>query len=395
MMRFFDLVVIAFRSVRQNRLHSVLMITALAIGTAATIFVISAGNAAQTALRTQLETLGVAGGIVYPTRTAVNAGVELSGEDAAAVMAHVDAAGAVAPLITGYGSYQLKNWQGSVVICGTDHRTLGIWKPKLLHGRFLNSNDVELSNHVVVIDKDFAEKHYNRSNIVGKTLSLSVDGSYLDFQIIGVIESQNSGINLIAGGSIPSIVYLPYTAAQKLDSSISIGQLLIEHPDAAANAADYLSRIHRKAGAFTSENISGMKEKFDRAISISTRFMALVAGISMLVAGLGMMTTMLSGATQRRREIGILMAVGATEREIAEEFLMESLLIAVFGGTLGTFAAKIGFALLGQATAVVIRPQLSVVISVLGAAAICGIVFAMIPAMRAARLDPVEALTER
>ena len=393
-MRFPDLLLLALRSLRQNRLHSALMAAAVAIGTAATLFVTTAGSTAQQTVETQLETLGVSGGVIYPTRTAVSAGVTLDAEDAVSVMGHVDGVGAVSPLITAYGSYHIKNWQGSAVLFGTDAEMFHIWNSKLKYGRLLSENDVKNGKRFAVVDSDFAEKHYHRKNIVGKSISLSIDGDYTAFEIVGIVEPQSGVLNMMTGESVPPVVFLPYTCVQALDPSAGIGQLLVEHPEYGEQAANYLSRMHLRENSFVSESISRLRDKLDEAMAISARFLTAIAGISMLVAGVGIMTAMLSAASERRREVGILMSIGASRRDISKEFLAESVLISLLGGLIGVISAQFLFVLIQRYTGYMLAANPVMILTVAGAAVCFGAVFGVLPAVRASQLDPADTLRQ-
>ena len=239
---------------------------------------------------------------------------------------------------------------------------------------------------------------YKRTNIVGKEIILTVSNCAERFEIIGVVVSQKDGLNQLLGGIIPQFIYVPYQTLSLMRGSDTISQIAIkcendEYNDPAGETAvATLTRVSGLKNSFGFENINTHTEKFKGITALVALLISAIAAISLIVAGLGIMNTMLASTNERKKEIGILMAIGARQRDIAYCFMAESAITAGLGGTLG---AIIG---VGVSTVITRLASMPTVISfnklffVITVSVLCGIVFAMIPAYRASRLNPIETL---
>ncbi len=395
-MKIIDLISLAFRNTLRGRLRSTLVITAVSIGVFATLFIASTGNAAVETVGEQLDSLGISGTLIYPTKVASSSGIHLEDEDAVAVMASVSDIQNAMPLIVKYGTYKIKNWQGNSVIYGIDDSISSMLDVELLFGRYPTEREVRSAAKVAVVDSDFASKVYGRSNIVGKNISLAINGNYSDYEIIGIISPQSTGLSMLVGDALPMFVYIPYTSSQAATGQNWVDQLLISgnDEDSAVGAVEYLSRKYGRSNSFTFEDISGLRRDIDSALTFTSAFLTAIAAVSMVVAGIGIMTTMLSSANERRREIGVYMSIGAHRRDIALEFIVESALISLIGSTIGVVCACLATAFVTDQIQINIFPSLKAMILTVASAVACGIIFGVAPAIKASGLDPIDALRE-
>lgn len=393
-MQISDLFRLALRNALRSKLRSTLTISAIAIGVFATIIISAAGNAAVIAIGEQLDSLGISGTLVYPTKIAETNGIKLSNEDAEEIAECVGGINTAMPLIVRYGTYKIKNWQGNSVIYGVDEHVSELLDVKLLYGRYPNKSEVSAAEKVAVVDSSFAQKIYNRENIVGKKISLCIGSTYHEFNIIGIISPQSSGISSIIGETLPVFIYTPFTAAQILCGTPTIDQILIDaHSQNSAEAVEFLNRRYGR-NSFTSEDISGIRNDIDSALDLTSAFLTAIAAISMLVAGLGVMTTMLSSAAERRREIGIYMSIGAKRSDIAYEFIAESVSLSLLGAAAGTVLAYFTALVVTKSFAITMMPQSKDTFIAVACAVICGIIFGVTPAIKASGLDPIDALRD-
>ena len=262
----------------------------------------------------------------------------------------------------------------------------------------VSAADIAGAADVCVIDSNVAELFYKRDNVVGKSLDAMIGGSYVRLEIVGIASSGGNILQNMVGDVIPSFAYLPYTTVQRYTGEDSFGQIAVTLRDSADidAAAEQLSasvnRFHNIERGFKAENISKQKDTLDNLLGVVTIVLSAIAAVSLVVAGLGIMTVMIVSVNERTREIGIKKSIGATRRTILLEFLIEAFTISLIGSIMGVAAGLAlvwaGCALIGVAMSV--NPAL-IAVSVALTVGI-GMVFGVYPATVAARLRPVDAL---
>ncbi|MDR1117462.1 MAG: ABC transporter permease [Oscillospiraceae bacterium] len=393
-MRLTDILRLSFINSTRGRLRTAFTVMAIAIGVASTLLVVSVGNGASRAVQGELEKTGLSGISLYPKKAALDSGVNITGEDAVQVMSRVKDVDTAMPLVLKYSSYRLKNWIGNLIICGVNESLSDVMSLELMYGRLITKAEVASASPVIILDNEFAAMAYGRENIVGKTVEVNIGGSNREFEIVGIISSQSNGISRVIGDVIPNISYMPYTTYLKYSGELYVDQIVINTQDdkVGERAADLLSTLHDVRNGFKYENISGIRSQIDSAMTIISVFMGAVAAISMVVAGIGIMNTMLSAAVERKREIGVYMALGASRRDIMLSFLSESAYISVMGGTIGVAAALAILFAAERITGVNMNPGAAVIACSELAAVLCGVVFGVLPAVKASRMKPIDAL---
>lgn len=394
-MRIGDILRLAVIGALRGKIRTTLTIFASAISVAATILVLAVGVFAQDAVTEQLDALGIGGVTIYPKKVAADAGLRLSTDDAVAVMNAVDGVDNAIAFVVEYGSYAMKNWQGNAVVFGTGEGLGDALDVELLHGRFYDEGDIRASADAVVVDASFAETVYGRTNIVGKTLNLTA-GATRELTVIGVISSQSAGLSTMFGGSLPSFFYVPHTTLASMSGSSGADQILIQtDSDSTVNAAvAYLGRLHASPNGLKSENISAFRGQIDATVATVSLFIVAIGAISVFIAGIGIMNTMLSTAIERRREVGIYMSLGAKSRDIILEFIAEAGAISAIGALIGAFTACFGLYFVGKVTGLDLSPDARYVVAAVLVATVCGALFGVAPAIRASKIDPIEALRE-
>ena len=178
---------------------------------------------------------------------------------------------------------------------------------------------------------------YKRRNITGKTVELTVSGRTLEFDVIGVVSKSASDLGGLVSGYIPSFVYIPYTTLQGLTGTDLFDKIVVQFRDGAdierlgIKIAQHIMKQKNVYSGYYMENLVSQKNRVNNVLGIVTVFVSAVAGISLVVGGLGIMTIMLVAVNERKREIGIKKAVGATHGKILAEFLFEALIISLIG----------------------------------------------------------------
>lgn len=398
-MKFSDMLRFSFRSVSRGKARTALSVLAVAIGVASIFLISSIGETGRSAVQTQMEKLGISGLTLY--ESALDSSAQpLTVSDAEYINRNVEGVLHAMPLTVQYGEYRLKNWKGNTVVWGVGDNLDSVISLSVVYGRLPNRTEIDYGAHVAVIDDALAKKIYKRDNIVGKKMSVTIGESSETFTVIGIISSQKSGINDLVGNSLPEFVYIPYTVAEEMSGSGELDQIAIQCASGAdmdrvgKNIESLMNRRHRTQNGYTVENISGYRDRLDSVAGLISLFMSAVAGISLCVAGLGVMNSMLSSTSERRREIGICMAVGAQRRDVALCFLLEAFLICSAGGLAGiltgSFLSLLASRLFSMAPVFRLRHILLAELI----AMVFGLTFGVIPAVRASGLNPIDALRE-
>lgn len=295
---------------------------------------------------------------------------------------------------------RIGNKEESVQIVGTNTGYQKIKKIKMLKGRYHNNQDILRSANVVVISKKTAEKIDPKGDVIGKELKITIEDQLRAFTIIGIYEDpQKSGSSF--GGYEESIsVYVPVTVVGDLTNDMTYNFFEIMPKSEVSNeivtekATKYFNEIYKMNEDWYCEIYNAQKDMDQMMGSTATiKFaIAVIAGISLLVGGIGVMNIMLVSVTERTREIGVRKALGAKGASIKLQFIVEAMIICAIGGIIGVMLglsiSLVGVKLLKLPVAISIA---SIIVSVVFSMAI-GIFFGYYPAKKAAKLDPIEAL---
>ncbi len=396
---------IAIRALTRNKLRSSLTMLGIMIGVGAVIANIAIGQGASSQAQASIANMGnnmlfVMSGSNNTSGMRGGAGSSntLTPDDAAAIATDCPAVRAVSPGVRANGQlvFGNQNWIASSGIQGANEKFPDIRSWPVSTGEFFTEGDVRTAARVCVIGKTVADNLFSGNDPVGLTMRIR----NLPFRVIGVLTTK--GQNQY-GQDQDDTVIVPYTAAQKKMLSITyIHQVMVSavSPSATYTAesqiTDLLRQRHKlgpnQDNDFFVRNLTDIAELADANAKIFTNLLASIAGVSLLVGGIGIMNIMLVSVTERTREIGIRMAIGARSKAIQRQFLIESITLSLAGGILGIA--------LGVAATIVISntlswPTLISPVSIFASvifAAFVGVAFGYYPARKAAGLDPIDAL---
>ena len=398
-----DVIRLAFRALTRNSMRTLLTMLGMITGVAAVITMLALGNGAKASVQASIASLGtntlmISSGSV--NRGGVRSGAfgseSLTVEDAEALRREASALMAVAPLTQNSSQlvYGNKNWNSSISGTNSDFLIARNWE--LDRGRFFSERELRVSAKVCVLGSSVVENLFEGEDPIGQTIRI---GS-VPCEVIGVLRTKGeSGF----GQNQDDTVLVPFTTAMKrMFSLTSLRTILVsaKDEDSAALAekqiTEILSRRHRIAeGAEADFTVRSQAEFAERAAESSAVFTALLAGIasvSLLVGGIGIMNIMLVSVTERIKEIGIRLAVGAKKRDIRSQFLVESIVMSLTGGGFGVVLALVTAQLAARFSQWPMLVEPSSVILAFTFSAAVGVFFGYYPAVKASRLDPIQAL---
>ena len=395
----------AWQALGANRLRTALTMLGMIIGVGAVVLMLAVGQGAQTTVNQAINAMGSALLIVSPgassasgLRFGAGTAQTLTLADAQA-MTRLPSLSAVAPVFPSGAqlAYASRNWSATVYGVTPDYLTVRAWT--LESGQPFTTGDVRRGTRVALIGQQIVANLFGGQNPLGQTIRIK----NLPFVVIGVLERKGQSLD---GRDQDDVVLIPITAAQtKLFGTAFPGtvRFIITQArsdalmdDAEADLTQLLRARHRLTeGAendFTIRNLTAIAETAALSARAMGVMLGAIASVSLLVGGIGIMNIMLVSVTERTREIGIRMAIGARRRDILLQFLLEAMLLCVIGGLIGALLGVGGAWLVSVlAGMTVVVTGGSIALSFLFAAGI-GVFFGFYPARQAALLKPVEAL---
>ena len=396
---------IALRALYRNKGRSLLTALGIIIGIAAVIAVVAVGQGASVMIRAQINSMGNNLVMVFPSSTRsggfmAGAGTQqtLKAEDGDAILQESVYVTAVSPMVrsgvqTMYGE---NNWATSVQGVGAAFLSVRSWD--IAEGEFFTDSDIRAGARICVLGKTIVDQLFSNENPVGKTIRIR----NMPFRVIGVLTPKGTAA---WGQDQDDTILAPWTTVHRVlqNSPFSnVNQLMISltSMDNLSQAKNDITAILRQrhrlaAGAdddFTIVDMTEVTQMITRVSSLMTVLLTVIASISLLVGGIGIMNIMLVSVTERTREIGLRMAVGARRRDILLQFLAEAVALAGVGGIIGIGLGVAAARTVAQVNHWPVLVSASAILLALGFSAGVGIFFGFYPAWRAARMDPIESL---
>ncbi len=393
----------AFSALMANKMRSLLTMLGIIIGVGAVIAMVSIGMGVRNNIQQSIASLGSNMLIVMPgaeNRTGVRGGAgsktTLEDEDADAIKAKIGGIDNVSAMVS--GSYQVvfgnSNWKTSVQGVSPDY--MDIRSLEVESGIFITEHDMVKRNRVAVIGSTVSENLFGGSNPVGQ--NIRIDNQ--PFKIIGVLKKKGQSS---MGQDQDDVIIVPMTTAQERMLGVNYVHSInvqVSSPDIMDEVQEDIETLLRQRhhiakgqeDDFNVRNLTSLMETMDSTTAMITMLLGAVAGISLLVGGIGIMNIMMVSVTERTREIGIRKALGATFRNIMMQFLIESVVIGIIGGVIGIFMGctlSIAVAEFFNFNTVITLLPIAVSFSF---AVGTGLFFGIYPARKAAKLDPIEAL---
>jgi putative ABC transport system permease protein len=398
-----SVLMLALRSVQRNLLRSFLTMLGIVIGVAAVITMVTLGNGATAAIATKISGLGTNLLMVMPGQRQGGGGggggvAQFTAADADSIAAEIGGIRAVAPQARTNATVVAngRNWVTSVVGSTNAWFETGNWL--LASGRAFADDEQQGGAAVCIVGETVRREIFGGT--LGKTgLGESLRIKQFSCAVVGILAAKGQGGN----GDQDDTVLLPlHTLQRRVTGSRKVNMLLVSMQDGSSSkplkaSLTQLLRERRKISPGEDDNFNifdtqQLAETLSSTMGVLTNLLGAVAAVSLLVGGIGIMNIMLVSVTERTREIGLRLAIGALEREVLLQFLIESVVLSALGGLIGILIATVASYLLAGVMDVpyVFDARINVLSFVFSAA--IGVVFGFVPAQRAARMDPIEAL---
>jgi len=395
-------IMVALEGIAANKMRAALTMLGIIIGVGAVITMLALAQGASKNMMSRIQSMGTNVLMVMPGRSergGVRGGFGstqvLTLDDVTAVEKDCPSVDAVAPQVGGNAQVKYKNQNTNTSITGTTPSYISISNYQMQDGRFFTDAEVKSLKRVAVIGPTTATTLFGDSSPVGKTIRIRG----IQFQIIGLLVSKGS-----QGFQDPDDqIMIPVTTAMKRVFGVQNIRMITAQAksmkvmDQASNEiSDLLRKRHNiVAGSdqdFMVRNQADIMQMANQFSSMFTLLLGGIASVSLLVGGIGIMNIMLVSVTERTREIGIRMALGARRRDIQLQFLVEALVLSLLGGAVGILFGFLGAWGLSRLPNASVAVSLSSVLMSFGFAAFVGIFFGYYPARQASRLNPIDAL---
>lgn len=398
-MNLLENIYIALSSIRANKMRSFLTMLGIIIGISAVIAISAIGNGGKYQIHQTLEQFGTNRLMIYMNwskNQSFSYRDYINDRDIEAIKP-IDGIEAIAPLYEQWTSIRAKDKTSDIIVIGANESSQSINNVKMIAGRFITEQDLKKYNQSIVISEKSARELYGTIDVIGQEVTVNTRRGPVNFKIIGITKFEENLFSGTVNDGRPQ-VYVPVSTIMRIyNEKVYYGiNLKIKDRDSMDRIGEQvtrlLERLHNNEDKYMVFNLEQTFQTVNGVLNNITNVLALIAGIALLVGGIGIMNIMLVAVTERIREIGVKKAIGAKRRTILLQFLTESAIISLVGGILGII---LGFAIGAIVSGFLKMPPLISIREVVIAtslAIIIGIVFGVYPANRAAKLDPIEAL---
>lgn len=376
----------ALRSIKGNKIRAALTMLGIIIGVSSVIVLVSIAQGSTNNVTSQINNLGT------NLLTINTFGTDLSlSEDKIDQLKGINGVKAVAPVVSGRVNVKKDTTTSQVTLTGTNAAYETVKNTKARAGRFITDLDVEYRQKIAVLGSDTAQTFFGTDNPVGQYVQ--IEGT--SFKVVGILASKGSSM----GQSGDDVVIVPLSTAERLVKSTSITQVYLQGESeqqmdiiTAEVENEMASMFPNQSDYYKVSNQQDLMETMSSVTNTMTMMLGGIAGISLVVGGIGIMNIMLVSVSERTKEIGIRKAVGAKRRDILWQFLIESVVLSAMGGMIGIlFGLGLGN-ILSSVLSISVSFSSAVILFSFLFSLIVGVVFGVYPANKASKLNPIQAL---
>jgi putative ABC transport system permease protein len=376
----------ALRSIQGNKLRAVLTMLGIIIGVSSVIVLISIAQGSTKNVTSQINNLGT------NLLTINTFGTDLSlTEDKISELRNLSGVKEISPVVSGRVNVKKERTSSQISLTGTNAAYETVRSAKVTNGRFINDLDVEYRQKVAVLGSETAATFFGTDNPIGQYVQ--IEGT--SFKVVGVLQSKGGSM----GQSGDDVVIVPLITAERLVKTTSINQVFLQGKK--ENQMDFVmaevenamdKMFPNKSDSYSVFNQQDLMDTMSSVTKTMTMMLGGIAGISLLVGGIGIMNIMLVSVSERTKEIGIRKAIGAKRRDILLQFLIEAVVLSCLGGLIGIlFGLGLG-KILASALSLSVAFSSSVIVMAFLFSLIVGVVFGVFPANKASKLNPIQAL---
>ncbi len=391
-----NLLISVLKAFRRRKSNLIFPVISVAVGVMLVVLVSSIGAVGKKAVLSEMSGLGLSGLMISSKEE-----ISLLTTNELEAIRDCGSVSAATPISYGYCQIECAGRSEKCLLWGSDEATDDIMNLPLVFGRGLTAGDVAAQNRVCLVESAFAKENYGRENIVGKQICLDVSDKTELFTVIGVIDGESSLVKSVVNEYIPHFVYVPYSifdsvGGEYLFSNIAVNvKQSVGFDSAEAEIKTALCEASAVYDGYKIKNMFSYTSTIENIFGIVTVILSGIAAISLVVSGMSVMTVMLYSVGERKHEIGIKKAIGASFSDIMFEFLLESVIITLSGCVLGVLAG-LAFSFVGCASLnLPLTTDSGMILICALVTAVFGLVFGIYPACRAAKLDPVDALRQK
>ncbi len=393
----------AFRNVFSNKMRTLLTMLGIIIGISSVIAIVSIGNGSQAAIEKEFESFGTGSLTISLSGSNDIETRDLLTMDDYNMLKEVEGVSYVNTTYSGRNTYiKLLDPQEtkSASVTGVTADALYIDNPTMLYGRYISKNDVDIRTNVAVINDTTALKVFGHcdESVLGEKNKIKTWKGTGKYTVIGIMENTNASTENTYSDEFPETVILPISTAMRLynNKNLSGFSVLIEDLEQTEmmkqRIMTALEDFHNNEDKYYIQDASEMVESINSILSYVTLFISFVAGISLLVGGIGVMNIMMVTVTERTKEIGIRKSIGAKNKDIKIQFITEAVILTGMGGIAGLVLGVVFAFVIGHFAGITPVLSVSAVVMAVGISMAIGIIFGVTPANKAAKLDPIEAL---
>ena len=399
-MNFIEIFRVALEAILSNKVRSGLTMLGVIIGVLAVILLVSIGEGAQVYITKELTGMGTNLLMITPGKTSTSGGFhppsagtvrKLTYDDSQALKRRAWLLSDAVPLVFGTGRIKYQNMGRDTMIIGTTPEFQSIRHLFVDTGSYVTQGDVDSKAKIVVLGTKVKEELFGQENALGKAVTLS-DARY---RVVGVMQKRGTSL----GMDLDDIVFIPVTSGQELFDTDGLFEIIASTPRAEdvdraiSQIKEVLIKRHAHKEDFTIQTQGAMLSTMNTILNILTAVLGGIAGISLLVGGIGIMNIMLVSVRERTREIGIRKAIGARNSDIMAQFMIEAVTLSGVGGVIG-IVLGVGIALLIPMFVTVLPTSISLwsIVMAFTFSMAVGVFFGVYPARKASLQDPISAL---